>query len=551
MPEGLIGQKLLLAFQGKDRLPEDLRRSVRRFRPAGFTLFRGNLDSPVQAYQMTRALQQMAREEHLPPFLICADQEGGQLMAIGEGATLLPGNMALGAAGSAALAHQAGEVLGRELSAMGVNVNYAPCCDVNSNPHNPVVGTRSFGEDPGAVASLAGAIISGMQSCGVAATAKHFPGHGDTQVDSHHDTPSLPHTRQRLDRVELPPFAAAIRAGVKLVMAGHLALPAIEGREGLPATLSPVLLKGLLREEMGFQGAIITDAMDMAAIRQGGRLGEQAVRAAAAGNDLLLLKAEPSDYQEVYESLVRAARGAVSGKPALDAAGLRKSLQRVWALKQWLAAQPEPPGLEVVACAEHQAVAAEIAARSITLVRDQAGSLPLRPAGGGASKASASEGGRLAVILPRPADLTPADTSSYVRHTLADSLRAYNPGVDEFILSQNPSSGEIAALLERIRNEKPAYQALIVGTINVQAESPQANLVRAVLQTGPPAIVIALRLPYDLVSFPEAPAYLCTYSLLAPSMHALARVLFGQAAPHGRLPVSIPGHYPLGHGMTL
>ncbi len=226
-------------------------------------------------------------------------------MAVGEGTTQLPGNMALGATGSAELARKAGEVLGQELAAMGINVNYAPSCDVNINPQNPVIGIRSFGENPEDVARLAGAMIEGIQSQGVAATAKHFPGHGDTAGDSHHGLPSVPHNIERLEQVEFPPFRAAIDADVKLMMTAHLALPALDGPDAPPATLSRRILHGLLREELGFEGVIVTDAMDMGAIRQGKALGEDAVRAVAAGADLLLLTSNPDDQRCVYESLLK------------------------------------------------------------------------------------------------------------------------------------------------------------------------------------------------------------------------------------------------------
>src|SRR5512142_745828 len=180
-----VGQRLMLAFHGKDRIPDDFLSALRTYKPAGITLFRSlNIDDPAQLRRLNELLQDAARDAGLPPLLIATDQEGGQLMAIGEGTTPLPGNMALGATRDSALARRAGEVLGAELRAMGVNVNYAPCCDVNIDPQNPVVGIRSFGADPFKVGELAAATVDGIQSRGVAATAKHFPGHGDVASES-------------------------------------------------------------------------------------------------------------------------------------------------------------------------------------------------------------------------------------------------------------------------------------------------------------------------------------------------------------------------------
>jgi beta-N-acetylhexosaminidase len=533
--EGTIGQKLLLAFAGKQGVTAELLEALRRYRPAGVTLFRSmNVDTPAQVRALCQDLQQAAQEAGLPPLLIAADQEGGQLMAVGEGVTQLPGNMALGATGDAQLARRAGEVLGRELAAMGINVDYAPCCDVNVDPRNPVIGIRSFGEDPQKVAAFCAAMVAGIQSAGVAATAKHFPGLGDTALDAHWGTPVVPHALERLRRVELPPFETAIESGVQMVMTAHIALPAVAGDAETPATLSPRVLGGLLRGELGFQGVIVTDAMDMHAIRQGEALGEQAVHAAQAGVDLLLLGGNAEDHRRVYDSLLQAAQDG-----RLEEEALRRSAGRVLALKEWLQQAGRQagsqPDLSVVGCADHRAVADEIAARSLTLVHDRDGLLPLR--------LHADQ--RLAFVLPRPADLTPADTSSYVTPTLAQALRRYHPRVEQFLVSNAPGGQEIADLLAQLAG----FDCIVLGTLNAYSQPQQAEMVKAILSTGIPAVVAALRLPYDLAAFPQASTFIATYSLLEPSMRALAAALFGQASFPGRLPVSIPEIAPAGFGL--
>ncbi len=519
--EQAVGQHLLLAFEGK-RLPARIQEAIQKYKPGGFTLFRSlNIDDPGQVRKLTGALQEAARRAGMAPLLIALDQEGGQLMAVGEGVTQLPGNMALGATGSADLARRAGQVLGTELAAMGVNLNYAPSCDVNINPQNPVIGVRSFGEDPGEVGRLGAALVEGIQSAGIAATAKHFPGHGDTSGDSHHGLPSLAHSLERLRQVELPPFEAAIQAGVKLIMTAHLALPALDGPEAPPATLSSSVLTGLLRGKLGFEGVIVTDAMDMGAIRQGEALIEESIRAIKAGADLLLLTSSAADYRNVYEGMLDATR-----EGAFDAAMLSDSLKRILELKRWLGGQLAAPDLDVIGCAAHRAVADEIAERSITLVRDRDGMIPVRLA----------SSQRIAVVIPRPVDLTPADTSSYVLPALAGSIRHYHAAVDEFILPQAPGEQDIAALLPRLAE----YQLVVLGTLNAFQQPAQATLVRQALKANPRTIVVAMRLPYDLAAFPEAPAYVCTYSILEPSMRALAAALFGRKIFSGRLPVTIP-----------
>jgi beta-N-acetylhexosaminidase len=525
--ESLVGQKLLFAFHGRETPSPEIIAAFERYRPGGITLFRSmNVGSLAQLRELTSSLQRLAHELELPPLLIATDQEGGQLMTVGDG-TPLPGNMALGATRSSELTRKAGEVLGRELSALGINVNYAPCADVNVNPKNPVVGTRSFGEDPQLVADLTAAMIEGIQSQGVAATAKHFPGHGDTASDSHHGPGTIPHSLERLHTVELPPFKAALGADAKLVMTAHLGIPSIDGPDAPPATLSPNIINGLLRRDLGFDGVVITDALDMRAIRQGELLREDALRAAKAGADLLLVTSDPKDQARVYESLIN---GVQTGQLTVDE--LQASVARITRLKKWLSEHATHPDLGVIRSNVHMKVADEIAEMSITLVRDNAGSLPLR----------LDENERIAVVVPTPRDLTPADTSSHVHPRLADFIREHHARTDEFKISFAPDEREISSVLERLRK----YDLIVAGTINAYAEEKQAEFVCQLLQIGKPVVVVAMRLPYDLAAFPQAPTFVCTYSILEPSMRAAARAFFGVGEMKGLLPVSIPGLYEAG-----
>jgi beta-N-acetylhexosaminidase len=527
--EQAIGQKLMLAFAGTQPSP-DVLATIKHQHVGGVTLFRAlNVVDPPQVRALTDALQQAAAASGQPPLLIAVDQEGGQLMAIGEGATPFPGNMALGATGSAESAQRMGHAIGLELAAMGINVNYAPVCDVNTNPHNPTVGVRSFGEDAALVARMGAALIRGVQSAGVAATAKHYPGGGDATVDPHHAVPILSHDRQRMDRVELLPFAQAIEAGVRLVMTGHVAIPALNDSLDLPATLSRPIMQGVLREEMGFDGVIISDALEMGAITQGAGQIIDIIAATLAGVDLLLLNADITLQRLAFDGLRHALKRALISRDYVLA-----SARRVLALKEWLAGQARP-GMDVVGSAGHRALAEEIAGRSITLVRDEAHRLPLRLA----------PEARLALVLPHPEDLTPADTSSYVRLTLADAMRHYHPQVDEFITAHRPTSEEIAAIRERAQD----YDLVIAGSINAYSNPEQAALVNALLQAAVPLIAVALRTPYDLAAFPGVQTYVCTYSILEPSMAALAKALWGQIPFQGHLPASIPDIYRLGHGI--
>jgi beta-N-acetylhexosaminidase len=356
----------------------------------------------------------------------------------------------------------------------------------------------------------------------VAATAKHFPGHGDTASDSHHAAPVIPHGLPRLSRVELPPFKAAIAAGVRLIMTAHIVLPALSGGADLPATLSPAILKDLLRRRLRFKGLVATDAMDMKAIDQGPGLIVDTLAAAAAGVDLMLFNLDPARQVAAYAALVQGARRGL-----LPAKDIQDSARRILQLKKWLQARRQPP-LEVVGCAEHRALARQVAEKSVTLVRDTGKRLPVR----------LSPEDRIAVVVPRPEDLTPADTSSYLTPALAAAIGRHHPRVDEFFVSMNPAPSDVRSLCSTLE----AYDLVVLGTINATAHPAQAALVRAVVKLGTPSIVVALRMPYDLAAYPEVSTYACAYSILPPSMDAMAAALFGKIPFVGRLPVSLPRH---------
>ena len=412
---------LMLAFDGFD-LPADMADRLASAPAAGITLFRyRNVASAGQVRGLTGAIQAAAArgQPDAPPRLIAADQEGGQFLALGEDSTPFPGNMALGAAGDPDLAERVGRAIGRELRAMGVNVSYTPVCDVATDPANPGIGIRSFGDDPVAVGALAAATVRGLRAGGVAATAKHFPGTGDVAVDPHHALPVLPVSAERLRSLELAPFRAAIAAGADLVMSGHVALPAITGDPSLPATLSGAVMHDLLREELGFDGLAISDALDMRALPQGPEQALDVIASLRAGVDLLLLSPDPGARHRIETAVAHAASRGLIERPAIA-----RSLERLARLQARLA-DVHAPGLDVVCSAEHRRLANELAERSVTLVRNDEGLLPIR----------SGPGARIAAIMPRPRDLTPADTSSRVPPMLAAALRAHHPVVDEFVTS--------------------------------------------------------------------------------------------------------------------
>ena len=517
-------ERVMLAFRGPT-VPSWLRRRLADAPAAGFTLFRGagNTRDPAQVRQLTSALQAAAAERPGgaadAPLLIATDQEGGQLLALGDGFTPFGGPMALGATGDADLAARVGRAIGRELRAVGVNVDYAPVLDVAANAANPALGIRSFGDDPVQVARLGAAWLRGLQSAGVAATGKHFPGAGGLVTDTHHQLGVIDRTPADLEAVELVPFRAAIDAGLRVVMSGHFAVPALTGDPMQPSTLSRRMMSGLIRDELDFEGVSITDALDMKAIPQGAAQARAVVQALEAGVDLLLTTPDRRAQRRIETALRRAADDGL-----LDPDVARLSAKRVGVLRTWLRGFQDPP-LDVVGSAEHREVARELAARSLTLVRDDAGVLPLR----------AGTGARIAAIMPAPRDLTPADTSSLVEPSLAAALRAFHPAVDEIVTSHPPTADEIAAMRERAGE----WDAIVVGTLSATPGSAQADLVSALLETGRPVVTVALRTPWDLTAYPGARTHVATYSILRESMDALAASLFGESGFPGRLPVGL------------
>ncbi|MER5931226.1 glycoside hydrolase family 3 N-terminal domain-containing protein [Streptomyces sp. NPDC002054] len=456
------------------------------------------------------------------PLLISTDQEHGIIARIGKPATLLPGAMALGAGGSTAAARRAARIAGTELAALGIRQDYAPVADVNVNPANPVIGVRSFGSDPRAVAELAAAQVRGYQGAGIAATAKHFPGHGDTATDSHIGLPVMHHTRAQWEELDEPPFRAAVRAGVDVVMTAHIVVPALDP-SGDPATLSRPILTGILRERLGFRGVVVTDALDMAGVRQ--KYGDDRVPVLAlqAGCDQLL---NPPDLPLAYRSVLAAVE---SGE--LTERRIEESVLRILELKarRGLFTDPYTSPERVAATvgtAEHLAAADEIAAGTTTLLANPRALLPLDPAT------------RPLVLVTGADPASPSGTTGPPTVVLARELTALG-----FTATAVPAdrAGIVAS----------GYDALLVCTLNVpEGESPQRTLVTELISTGVPVVGVAIRNPYDVARLPECAASLATYSWTDVELRAAARVLAGTVRPAGRLPVPVPGRYALGHGLT-
>ncbi len=516
-----IGQMLMCGFHGTEP-SEDIERLIREKHLGGIIYFRRNLVEPAQVAKLSASLQQLALAHGGVPLLIAIDQEGGMVTRIDQGMTPIPGSMALGATGDAEAAYEAAKVSGSELKAMGINMNFAPCLDINNNPLNPVIGVRSYGGDAETVGRLGTAAVRGYQEAGIAATVKHFPGHGDTGEDSHTALPVVPHPQERLDRLELGPFRRAAELGVDAVMTAHVLFPAVEP-ERLPATLSSRVIDGLLRQELGYAGVVVTDCLEMNAIAGHYGIAEGAVRAVEAGADLVLVSHRIERQQTALDALVQAVESGRIREERID-----RSVERLLALKSRVAS---PAGAEAalapgasLATEASQRLAERIAERSVTLLRGEA-ELPLDPAK------------PVLVVWPEVRVGTEVDEVLARRETAGYWLAQLNYQVREERIGVQPTAEEQAHIAELARE---AEQIVLV-TYNASFSPGQAELAKA-LAALPKAklVVAAARNPFDINVLPaEVKTYLACYENTPFAMKALARVLAGQLSAQGKLPAPL------------
>lgn len=500
-----IGQLLMAGFDGME--PDaKIERLIRDHHLGGVILFKRNIENPGQLARLNRHLQEFNAGYSGIPLFIGVDQEGGVVARLEEGVTPLPSALAFRAAGSAADCEALTRVANAELCVLGCNVNFAPVLDVNNNRRNPVIGVRAFGETVAEVCEFGLAAMRGIQSAGIAATAKHFPGHGDTEVDSHLGMPRVPHDRARLDAVELAPFRAAIAAGVDAIMSAHVVFPAIETDPDTPSTLSHAVLTGLLREELGFDGVVFTDCLEMAAIADGIGVVAGAVRAFKAGADVLLVSHREDRQLAVIEALVAAVKNGEINESRID-----QSLGRILALKnrRKMALWHELP-LDVachVALPESLALSRRIHAAAVSWR-------------GKPDRLDAAK--PLLVLSFEVREHTEIDVVATGETTMGSLLASRGVQVTELRLPLSPSTAEITAALEYAR----AAEQLVCVSYNAVLKPEQQALLAAL--PADKTWLVAGRLPYDLELLPAAHARLTVYSNRPAALQALAEVMLPQ-----------------------
>jgi beta-N-acetylhexosaminidase len=535
-----VGQLIIPAAVGMFSNQESdtfkqIRRDIVDFHVGGYHML-GDADSlhdPAGVTLLINRMQEMAKL----PLLVTADFEGGVGIRY-LGATRFPRAMAIGATMDEQLAYLAGKATAEEARAIGVNVNFYPVVDVNNNARNPIINIRSFGGDPELVSRMARAYIRGSQSAGVMATAKHFPGHGDTSTDSHLELPSIDVDRARLDRVELPPFRAAVQEGVGGVMTAHIALPRIEP-SGVPATLSRKMLTDVLRHDLGFGGVIFTDAMVMRGITAHYPEGEAAVRSIAAGADVILF---PSSVETTFRALKQAVESGELSQSRLDTS-VRRILEAKARLGLDNSRTTDPSRLDLLlGTAEHRQAARQIIESAVTLVRDNQKVLPLRLTGEQrvlfASLVDNNEGWR---------DGAPGQTflrELLNRHPKTTAVRISDrtsPAEFELI-------GKLAGLSDVVIVNAFIRVSAFKGSIDLT--EGEIELLKQLSASGRPFVLVLYGSPYLISAVPELPTYILTYEYYPEAEIASLRAVLGEIPFRGKLPIELPGFYGIGHSLT-
>lgn len=512
LPQETVGRMLMVGFAGFEPPPHILQ-WLAEGRVGGLILFARNVASPSQLAELTQACHEAAPY----PILIAIDQEGGIVARLREGFTEAPGAMALGATGSEQLAEQVAGVLGAEMRAVGINWNFAPVLDLAhpSNIHNPSVGVRAYGDAPELVARLGAAQVRGFQSAGVAATAKHFPGKVQSPVDPHVDLPSVETPLEDMRTTDLVPYRAAIQAGLAAVMIAHVQFRALDPEH--PSTLSHRVISGLLRQELGFGGVVVTDCMEMGAITRRYSSAQSALLAAQAGADVILISHTRERQEEAYRALVEAVN-----EGRLPAETVQAAVERVRTLAERYAVT-EPPALDRVHTPEHRAITLRAARAGLVQLRAEDDVLPLR-----------ADDARAVALIEFASHLDSDVLESGGQSGLAALLGARLPRLQSVLL---PSRAPDEEALARADTLAERADVLIVATRNAHLSPPQQELAARWLAQAQHGVLLCLRNPYDAGAL-EAGTVLCTLGDGAPSLQAAVDALLGEFQPSGKLPVA-------------
>ncbi|MFS0785583.1 beta-N-acetylhexosaminidase [Shouchella sp. 1P09AA] len=506
----MIGQTLVVGFDGTT-VPQETADFIKQHKIGNIILFARNMGSPVEIKALTKHLQRIGKESDQPtPLLIAVDQENGIVRRIDEGTTTVPGAMALAATEDPQNAYDMYKMTAMELRELGINWNLAPVLDVNNNPDNPVIGVRSFGEDPHKVMQFGERALKGLQDGGMVTAVKHFPGHGDTDVDSHLGMPVIPHSLERLHEVELVPFKKSIEQGTDVIMTAHIHFPALDARNQMPATMSYAIMTELLRRDLFFNGVATTDDMEMDAIRKTIGTEQGCVEALRAGVDLVMI----SHTLDVQQRTFAAIEQAVASSHLCEDR-LYESYCRIQKVKQKLTSENRPP----IDFGNHQRQAKAVYEKSVTLEKGNE-QLPIT-----------SESSRILVIEPPASTQTGAEDPQHAKAAIGQAIHSLKPGVT---VVQMPLSDHM------IKDIHKQFDTIIVGVLSASIQEEQRQLVEKLTKTGLPVHVVAMRSPYDLLHLPNSIcSYINTYEFSYPALEVAAAALFGKIHLTGSSPVTL------------
>jgi len=529
-----VGQMFMLAFAGGQM--NAARILMAEHRVGGAYISNDNAPHPNAAIALTNALQFFARSTRLRiPLLLGADQEGTWSVMTSASA-MGPGNMAIGAAYDPQQAYRMYSVIAKEMTAVGLNTVLGPAADCNSNPHNSIIGMRSFGEPPELVAAMTAAAVRGLRDNGAAAALKHFPGHGDARMDSHRGLPTVDRSREELFRIDLHPFAEGIKAGAQIVMTAHIIFSALDPKR--PATLSPIILGDVLRGQLGFEGVIVSDSMNMQAMKRSYDPADAVIQGFNAGVDLMMLAEEHYDhdvsqYLENQRALIRAViqaveAGIISQQRVDDAVGRILRLKR----EAGFSTAPLTDQAAIVGQDSHRAVELDVARRAVTVLRNRNRLIPIQSTAPLLLVNATRRSAYTALTRTRgigPNQATPAfDVFAAALQQACPQLEII--GAEDFTEAKIPASGIIIAVTENYTLPGIDFD-----------QSTQVKLVKHLHRLAADRLIVAaLRDPYELANFPEIATYVCSYSFRASAAQAAADILLGRIAPRGHTPVTVP-----------
>ncbi|WP_440772558.1 beta-N-acetylhexosaminidase [Natronorubrum sp. DTA28] len=513
--EQKVGQLFHVGFPGPEPTAE-LESLIREYHVGGVIYFSRNLETPEQTRTLSRSLQRSALEGGAEiPLFLSVDQEGGTVRRLPY-YTDVPGQMAVGATGEPSAAATVAKITARQLRSVGINFNLAPVLDVNNNPANPVIGVRSYGEDPDTVAAFGSRYLEALQSESVVACGKHFPGHGDTATDSHVELPIVDADEDRLARVEFRPFVRAIESGIDSIMTAHVAFPAITGSETKPATLSPAVLTDLLRDRLGFSGVLITDCMEMNAITETVGTERGAVEAIRAGADVVLVSHSADRQRSAIDAVIEAVESGALSETRID-----DSVNRILELKDRRDLRP--------ADAASSGDCSPLSERELSAVRDisHASVTLLR---GRLDERQIDADEQLYVVAPRTTGGSPAAETQSASAVLRSTLE--ERGLEVTLLEIGDASAVDGTAI-------PAGAQVLCCTADVARNPEQRDAVETVIEAGHSPVVVSLTNPYDSHHVPTAETFLTTYDPSPGNLSALVDVLLGDRSPRGSPPTSL------------